>query len=313
MEDEYQRLAAGKSNPATLTLAFSEDERAYVVSIADDGQGIDFDAVRRTAVERGVLNPDRTYTRAQLVKTLFAPSFSTRESATEISGRGVGLDVVQEEIRSLGGKISLRTRPGEGTRFTMTIPKGTTRDRSACHEEQIELMKWTLGNGAGIALAVLAVFTACSEPEEPEVTPLSAQEISGERLWERITEESEYTTWGFWPGHEGYQPGQAPHGPIHRIFVNRPLRLAVPLPDQEVPHGGIIVKENLAADRTLNGYTVMAKVEGVAPATGDWFWVNYAADGTIRAEGSVGGCISCHSGMRDNDYIIAYPLDREVQ
>jgi chemotaxis protein histidine kinase CheA len=124
IEDEYERLAAGKSNPATITLAFSESETVYVVSIGDDGRGIDFDAVRRTAVERGVLAADRTYTRAQLVKTLFAPSFSTRGGATEISGRGVGLDVVQEEIRSLGGKISLRTRAGEGTRFTLTVPKG---------------------------------------------------------------------------------------------------------------------------------------------------------------------------------------------
>jgi hypothetical protein len=188
-------------------------------------------------------------------------------------------------------------------------------------------VKWTLGKEelaprrrlirsvplAIAAIAVLTLLTACADAEEPVVTPLSAEEISGERLWERITDESDYTTWGFWPDHDGYQPGQAPHGPVHRIFVNRPLLSAVPLAERETPNGSVIVKENRSGDRTHNGYTVMAKVEGFAPATGEWFWVNYAVDGTIRAEGSVGGCISCHSGMRDNDYIIAYPLDRTVQ
>lgn len=147
---------------------------------------------------------------------------------------------------------------------------------------------------------------------EPELPPLTVEEISAESLWDRITVESEYTNYGFWPGHEGELPGQSPHGVIHRIYVNRTLLDSLPIRSRVAPDGAIIVKDNLNASRELEGITVMAKVAGYAPESGDWFWASYEPDGTAVTSGAVTGCISCHAGVVSNDYIIVRELDREV-
>ncbi len=169
--------------------------------------------------------------------------------------------------------------------------------------------------GPVVAVAVVtAFFFASCEQElvEPDVDPISAEQISPERLWSRITEEAPFETYSFWPGDEGVQPGQAPHGPFHRIFVNKALYDAVPIPSQEAPDGSIIVKENLDTSQELTGYTVMAKVEGFAPERGDWYWARYLPDGTVAAAGAIESCIVCHAGMKRNDYIIVHQLDRET-
>lgn len=142
--------------------------------------------------------------------------------------------------------------------------------------------------------------------------PLSEDEISGKRLWTRIREEHDYRNYSYWPGHEGLQPGQAPHGPYHKVFVNPTLYNALPVEDKTVPDGGIIVKENYSADEQLASLTVMSKVEGYNPEAGNWFWAKYGPDGEVQAEGSPNGCISCHAGMKQNDYVIIRPLDMPV-
>ncbi len=127
IEDQYQRLSEGKEGTARLILAIHETENEYSVSISDDGRGIDFNEVRRVGIERGALRPDRQYNQAALLKTLFSPSFSTRSETTSVSGRGVGLDVVREEVRLMGGRIAVKTKTGQGTRFSITIPKEPPR------------------------------------------------------------------------------------------------------------------------------------------------------------------------------------------
>ena len=167
--------------------------------------------------------------------------------------------------------------------------------------------------GSMAALTVLALLSlAACEPElvEPDVEPLGSDTISGERLWERISEEAPYESYSFWPNEEGVQPGQAPHGPFHRIFVNRPLRDSIPIADRTAPDGSIIVKENLNTSQELVSYTVMAKVDGYDPENGDWFWAVYGPDGMVRAAGAMDSCIVCHEGLVRNDYIIVYPLDK---
>lgn len=168
----------------------------------------------------------------------------------------------------------------------------------------------TKSSWSGLLIILLSLLLfSCGQEEERLVEPLSVDEISGERLWQRITEDTDYRNYGFWPGHEGYSPGQAPHGPVHRIFVNEPLLSELPIDPPVAPDGSIIVKENRQGDRSLTGYTVMAKVEGYTEAPAEWFWARYEPDGSILAEGAVGGCISCHGGVQDNDFIIVYPLD----
>lgn len=158
----------------------------------------------------------------------------------------------------------------------------------------------------------LLISVSCSKEEENTgVDPLAADEVSGRVLWERISSEADYTNYAFWPGHEGLNPGQAPHGPFHKIYINFVIADKLPLEDKLVPDGGIIVKENYSNGKEFAGITVMAKVDGYDPEHNDWFWAKYGPDGNIDAEGKPNGCISCHAGMEQNDYVIVHPLDRE--
>jgi two-component system chemotaxis sensor kinase CheA len=92
--------------------------------IEDDGRGLDVEAIRETAIRRNVLSAERAeqMDEAGLIELIFAPAFSTRKTVSEISGRGVGMDVVREHVNRLGGEIAVRTTSGVGTCFTITVP-----------------------------------------------------------------------------------------------------------------------------------------------------------------------------------------------
>lgn len=161
-------------------------------------------------------------------------------------------------------------------------------------------------------LVVVVALVGCSPAaDEPLLEPLGAEGITTEMLWERITAESDYTNYAFWPGHEGERPGQSPHGVLHRIYVNRTLLEALPAADKMAPAGSIIVKDSMDASGNLLNVTVMAKIEGYSPENGDWYWAMYAPDGMARAGGTLQGCISCHEGLKSNDYVIVRQLDAE--
>ena len=165
-----------------------------------------------------------------------------------------------------------------------------------------------------LILAMAVMTMSCTERgTETDVSPLSKSEISGERLWQRISSEAQNGTYGQWPGHEGLRPGQSPHGPWHIVYANKVLRDALPVADSKAPYGSIIVKENYSTSRELDKLTVMAKVEDYSPETGDWFWASYSPDGKILAEGKPAGCLSCHSGRADNDYIIIKNLSDPLE
>lgn len=163
-----------------------------------------------------------------------------------------------------------------------------------------------------VLLSILFLTVSCSPGgDEPSLVPLHVSEVSGEVLWERITTRSDYRTYAEWPAHEGLNPGQSPHGVWHQVYGNRTLFEALPAP--EAPNGAIIVKANYDNNKELRNLTVMSKIDGYDAENGDWFWAMYQPDGTVLAEGSPGGCISCHSGMRSNDFVIINPLNEPVQ
>lgn len=161
-----------------------------------------------------------------------------------------------------------------------------------------------------ISIAVLAsgLFFSCSE--EVSMDPLTAEQVNGISLWERITEEAPYGDYSYWPGHEGIHPGQAPHGVNHRIYINRNLMEVLPVENKRAPYGTIIVKDNLDRNNNLDKIAVMAKVEGYNTEGGEWFWAIYSKEGEVLAEGTPKGCVSCHEGMKSNDYIIVRQLDQ---
>jgi len=122
IEDPMERLAAGKARVGVISLLFDRKGGQTLIRVTDDGSGIDFGSVRNRAVELGLITGDSAPSNAELTKLLFSPRFSSKGESSAISGRGVGLDIVREAMRSLGGRISVTTRKSEGTAFTLVIP-----------------------------------------------------------------------------------------------------------------------------------------------------------------------------------------------
>jgi chemotaxis protein histidine kinase CheA len=121
-ETPSERLAAGKTAQATVTLSARAAGSTIVIEVADDGYGIDEEALRLSAIERGLLTADTQATGQALTSVLFQPGFSTRDEVTSTSGRGVGLDVVRTAVEDLGGTIEIESKLGIGTSFVMTLP-----------------------------------------------------------------------------------------------------------------------------------------------------------------------------------------------
>ncbi len=121
-QTQEQRRAAGRTGRATVRLSARAAGSAVVISVQDDGPGIDQDALRAAAVRRGLVQEDSTISGQQLLSLLFVPGFTTRETVTETSGRGVGLDVVTRAAEALGGAVDVESEAGEGTTFTLTLP-----------------------------------------------------------------------------------------------------------------------------------------------------------------------------------------------
>ena len=121
-ESGADRVATGKPAQSTVTVSARAAGGTVVLEVSDDGAGIDEDALRATAIARGVLPAESTVSGHALFQVLFLPAFSTADEVTETSGRGVGLDVVRAAVESLGGAVDLRTTAGAGTTFTLTLP-----------------------------------------------------------------------------------------------------------------------------------------------------------------------------------------------
>ncbi|WP_343613419.1 chemotaxis protein CheA [Novosphingobium sp.] len=122
IEKPDERLAKGKSADGTLTLSAEHRSGHILIRISDDGAGIDHARVLAKAIEKGIVTPDTALSREEIESLIFAPGFSTATSITNVSGRGVGMDVVRQNVKELGGRITIDSTPGKGTTFTLTLP-----------------------------------------------------------------------------------------------------------------------------------------------------------------------------------------------
>lgn len=124
IEDAAARRAAGKPEQGVVRLEARHSAGMLMIEVADDGGGIDLDRLRRTVVERGLSTEDMAarLSDAELLDFLLLPSFSLRDTVTEISGRGVGLDVVADMLKQVRGTIRIITRKGQGSRFLLQLP-----------------------------------------------------------------------------------------------------------------------------------------------------------------------------------------------
>ena len=122
IESRDERVAAGKPETGEIQIAVRQAGNEIAIELSDDGRGIDFARVRERAVAAGFIAPDAEPTEQQLVECLFQPGFSTAHELTQISGRGIGMDVVRNEIVSLGGRVDVHSEAGKGTRFNLFLP-----------------------------------------------------------------------------------------------------------------------------------------------------------------------------------------------
>ncbi|MEB0044055.1 MULTISPECIES: Hpt domain-containing protein [unclassified Pseudomonas] len=139
LESTAARLAAGKPAQGRITLDLSREGGDMIFDIRDDGAGVPLAAVRRKAIKRGMLAPDSEVSDRDVLQFILQPGFSTAEKITQISGRGVGMDVVHEEVRQLGGSMSIDSVPGQGVHFRIRLPFTVSVNRALmvqCGEEQ---------------------------------------------------------------------------------------------------------------------------------------------------------------------------------
>jgi two-component system chemotaxis sensor kinase CheA len=122
IETPGEREAAGKPRRGTIRLAAEHAGSAVVVSIEDDGRGIDRAAVRAKAVDRQVISPDASLTDKEILNLVLLPGLSTARTVTSLSGRGVGMDVVKRHLDALRGSVAISSEPGNGTRIALTLP-----------------------------------------------------------------------------------------------------------------------------------------------------------------------------------------------
>ncbi|MFL1547634.1 Hpt domain-containing protein [Pseudomonas sp. D47] len=139
LESREARVLAGKPEKGRISLDLTHEGGDIVFDMRDDGAGVPLDAVRRKAIKRGLLTPDQDISDRDVLQFILQPGFSTAEKITQISGRGVGMDVVHEEVRQLGGSMFIDSTPGSGVHFRIRLPFTVSVNRALmvqCADDQ---------------------------------------------------------------------------------------------------------------------------------------------------------------------------------
>lgn len=177
LESAEERRAAGKPEEGTISLSLAHEGGDIVIEMRDDGAGVDLDAVRRKAIKRGMVEADTELNDYELLQFILQAGFSTAEKVTQISGRGVGMDVVHAEVKQLGGSMIIDSRPGQGTRFQIRLPFTVSVNRALmvqCGEEQYAVPLNTI---EGIVRVMPHELEACYQSNPPRYQ-------FGERIYE---------------------------------------------------------------------------------------------------------------------------------
>ncbi len=148
LESPEERRAAGKPVEGTLRLSARHEGNRVIIMVEDDGRGINVDAVRRKVLQNGLITSYQAENMedSSIANLIFEPGFSTAEKVTDLSGRGVGLDVVRSKIQALNGQVSLETKAGQGTRFTIKLPLTLAIIQALLVRVQEEVYAIPLGN-----------------------------------------------------------------------------------------------------------------------------------------------------------------------
>lgn len=122
IESEDERVKKGKRKDGTVILKAYQRGNYVVIDVSDDGRGIDIEKIMKKAIDKGLIEEGASLSKREIIEFIFLPGFSTRDTVSEVSGRGVGLDIVREHLSSIGGFSDVLTEKDEGTTITLTIP-----------------------------------------------------------------------------------------------------------------------------------------------------------------------------------------------
>ncbi|HKI74911.1 MAG TPA: response regulator, partial [Pseudomonadales bacterium] len=167
IESAEKRKAAGKPEQGRISLRLSREGGYVVLTISDDGGGINLEAVKAKAIERGVITADANVSDQEIRQFIMSAGFSTAQKLTQISGRGVGMDVVASEIKQLGGSVTIDSTQGVGTEFTIQLPFTVSINRALMVVVQDETYAVPLNTIEGIYRVSPYELEAYYQPDAP--------------------------------------------------------------------------------------------------------------------------------------------------
>lgn len=130
IESNTERVTAGKSAMGRVEINTNVEGNFIVIEVSDDGAGINLEKVKEKGLQLGLLSPDKEYSREDIINLIFHPGFSTAEKVSQVSGRGIGMDVVKNEVTSIGGNVTVLTEEGKGSKFKLVLPVTVAQDHS---------------------------------------------------------------------------------------------------------------------------------------------------------------------------------------
>ena len=170
LESRQARLAAGKPEQGTIHLNLLHEGADIVIEMIDDGAGVPLEAVRRKAIKRGLLDPAAQLSDHEILQFILRPGFSTAEKITQISGRGLGMDVVHEEVKQLGGSMTIESAQGKGARFLIRLPFTVSINRAVMVHLGEEQYAIPLNTIEGIVRVPPGELEACYQLDSPRYT-----------------------------------------------------------------------------------------------------------------------------------------------
>ncbi|MFP4392348.1 MAG: chemotaxis protein CheW [Desulfohalobiaceae bacterium] len=176
LEDQEKRKQAGKPETGRIWLRASQEGNSVIIQVEDDGQGLDPEKIKAKAVNKGIISQEEAekLEEREAVELIFAPGFSTADQVTDVSGRGVGMDVVRNNIKGLNGSVSVQSELGKGSRFVLSLPLTLAIIEA--------LLVQVAGNTFAIPLESVAETTKIEASKVSEVNKRQATTLRGEVL-----------------------------------------------------------------------------------------------------------------------------------
>ncbi|MDH3273419.1 MAG: Hpt domain-containing protein [Gammaproteobacteria bacterium] len=245
METTAQRQKANKPATGRITIRLHREGSQMIIDVADDGKGLDVDAIRRKAYELDMLKPDSKVTDEEIMELILTPGFTTASKVTQSAGRGVGMDVVANEVKKLGGSLRISSVTGQGTNFTVRLPFTLAITQSLIVRTGDEVYALPLPSVEGVARIPRAELESLLSQSEPSYQ-------YGEETYK-------FRHLGMYLGGQAAKlPQDEPHVPV--ILVRAGEYSAALLTDEMISSREIVVKSvgpQLASIRGIAGATIL--------------------------------------------------------